>query len=219
MSARDDILERIRRANGTPADGEDIRAEALRLIADTAPFQPQFAGQTLLQRFIEKATSERVTATVEMVPDMAALPAAVSGYLDGQGLARRITLQPRAALTSLNWQDIDTAPTVDADGAVALTCADFGIAETGSVVFRSGSDAPVLLNFLPLHHLVVLRADTLLAHLEDAFLAAGPTAAEQPRNLCIVTGTSGTADIEARNVRGAHGPRFMHILIVDEPGA
>ena len=29
-----------------------------------------------------------------------------------------------------------------------------------------------------------------------------------------MTGTSGTADIEAKNIRGAHGPRYMRIVLV-----
>ena len=32
--------------------------------------------------------------------------------------------------------------------------------------------------------------------------------------MSLVTGTSGTADIEAVNIRGAHGPRYLHILMV-----
>jgi L-lactate dehydrogenase complex protein LldG len=37
--------------------------------------------------------------------------------------------------------------------------------------------------------------------------------AGQPRNVNIITGTSGTADIEAINIRGAHGPRHMRIVL------
>ena len=39
---------------------------------------------------------------------------------------------------------------------------------------RSGADTPILFNFLPLHHVVLLRADTIVPHLEDyaAALAA-----------------------------------------------
>jgi len=42
----------------------------------------------------------------------------------------------------------------------------------------------------------------------------GTSATDQTRSLNIITGTSGTADIEAKNVRGAHGPRFMHIYCI-----
>ena len=52
--------------------------------------------------------------------------------------------------------------------------------------------------------------------MEEIFDLFGTSAKDQKRSLNIITGTSGTADIEARNVRGAHGPRFMHIYCVDD---
>ena len=88
--------------------------------------------------------------------------------------------------------------------------ARWGIAETGSLVFHSGPDTPILLNFLPLHHIVALRAGTILAYLEDYAAAAGPA----PRNAVLITGVSGTTDIEGSYVRGAHGPRFLHVVMI-----
>ena len=58
-------------------------------------------------------------------------------------------------------------PTVASDDAVGLGLARWGIAETGSLVFHSGPDAPTLLNFLPLHHVIALDVRTILAYLED----------------------------------------------------
>jgi L-lactate dehydrogenase complex protein LldG len=37
-----------------------------------------------------------------------------------------------------------------------------------------------------------------------------------PRNLNLITGASGTTDIEGSYVRGAHGPRFLHVILVNE---
>ena len=45
--------------------------------------------------------------------------------------------------------------------------ARWGIAESGSLVIHSGPDTPILLAFLPLHHIVVLPTRQILAHLED----------------------------------------------------
>jgi L-lactate dehydrogenase complex protein LldG len=109
---------------------------------------------------------------------------------------------------------MERGATLQEDGGCAVTCAEYGIAETGSVVFRSGAHQPILTNFLPLHHIVILRTSTLLAYPEDLWAHLGGRDAPQSRLLTIVTGTSGTADIEARNVRGAHGPKHMHIVMV-----
>ena len=62
--------------------------------------------------------------------------------------------------------------------------------------------------------LAEIRASREDAEVEDVFAEFGSNQVAQPRNLSIVTGTSGTADIEAKNVRGAHGPRFMHLILV-----
>ena len=90
--------------------------------------------------------------------------------------------------------------------------ADGGIAETGSLIFRSSPDTPMLHNYLGLHHIAVLQRESVARYLEEAIAGAEDDA--MPRILSLVTGTSGTADIEAVNIRGAHGPRYLHIVVV-----
>ncbi len=212
--AREAIFQAIRSANGAKAPVVQIAAEAQALIDNPSQLRPRFTGQSNLDRFIEKATSERVTATVSRAGALSDVPCDVAAYLTRSGLARRIALQPRSALTGLNWGDVNCHHEPSPNEPVAVSIADLAIAETGSVVFRSAPDAPTLMNFLPLHHIVVVRQDLIHRHLEDVYAFFGSSQEDQPRNLSIVTGTSGTADIEAKNVRGAHGPRFMHIIIV-----
>ena len=215
MSARSEILGAIRAANrsGTTAAG-DIAKEAAELVAEPAGVQPDFGTASLVERFVAKATSERVTATVEHLGTMSEVPRAVTKYLDQVEAAHRVAVQPCSDFNDLDWTGYDLNADCLTDGGTAVTLAEYGVAETGSVVFRSGKDAPILLNFLPLHHIVVLRTENLVAHPEDLWPMLGGRDAPQSRLLTLVTGTSGTADIEAKNVRGAHGPRHMHILLV-----
>ncbi len=208
--SRDALLAKIDHANAGRGD-MDVKAAADALIAEPDRFRVTFNDQPLYDRFVEKATSETVTATVETLDALADVPAAVAAYMAARDLGNRIALQPRESLTALDWSAFETAATAQMNEVLALTFADAAIAETGSLVFRTGPDAPVLLNFLPLHHLAVVRRSAILPHMEDVFDHFGTSAADQPRSLNIITGTSGTADIEAKNVRGAHGPRFMHI--------
>lgn len=211
--SRDAILTRIDQANSGRAS-PDVAAAAEALIAQPDRFRATFADQPVHDRFVAKATSDTVTATVEELATLSQLPTAVGAYIAAKGLDTRIALQPRASLTELDWSGFDTAAEAQMNETLAVTFADAGIAETGSLVFQTAPDAPVLLNFLPLHHLAVVRRSTILPHMEDIFERFGTTAADQRRSLNIITGTSGTADIEAKNVRGAHGPRFMHIYSV-----
>lgn len=212
--AREAIFQAIRQANGPRRAVGDVATRADALVAEPAALRPGFAGQGNLDRFIEKATSERVTATVSHVAALADVPAEVAAYLHRVALPGVVALQPRAELTRLDWGGIRCHHDPAANEPVAVTIADLAVAETGSVVFRSAKDAPTLMNFLPLHHVVVVRQSLIRRHLEDVFDFVGPGQRNQPRNLTIVTGTSGTADIEAKNIRGAHGPRFMHLIIV-----
>lgn len=211
--SRDALLAKIDRANAGRA-AADVKAAADALISEPDSYRITFPQTPLYDRFVAKATSETVTATVENLDTLGQLPAAVSAYMATKNLDKRIALQPRESLTTLDWSGFETVDTAHMNEPLALTFADAGIAETGSLVFRTAADAPVLLNFLPLHHLAVVRRSTILPHMEDVFERFGTTAKDQTRSLNIITGTSGTADIEAKNVRGAHGPRFMHIYCI-----
>ena len=79
---------------------------------------------------------------------------------------------PRPSCMALDWQGIEARTAMAPDEAVGVGLARWGIAETGSLVFHSGPDTPILLAFLPLHHIVAVRAGSILAHLED-YAAAG----------------------------------------------
>ena len=213
--ARSDILCRIRTSLGSRnRDPDSIRREALALVGDPGDVQPDFGGRSLTEQFLLKASSERVTATVSRIESVAEISSEAGAYLMSAGLQPRLVLQPIPTLAELDWYGIETKIVATPDEPAILTWAEFGIAETGSVVFLSSPESPVLHNFVGLHHLVVLEASRILPHVEDLWSAMSDNGIPHPRSINIVTGTSGTADIEARNVRGAHGPRFMRILLI-----
>jgi L-lactate dehydrogenase complex protein LldG len=213
-SSREDILNQVRAALGQRSvDAASVRSAALALLADPDATRPEPGTGSLADRFIAKVTSPRVAATVMRLSSMAAVPAAVRDYLQASGLPLSIALQPNQVLRALDWSGFEVHEKVAAKEPVAVGIARWGIAETGSLVFHSGPDLAVLGNFLPLHHLVVLPADKLLPYLDDyAALAAGQP---MPRNLNLITGASGTTDIEGSLVLGAHGPRYLHVLVVE----
>jgi L-lactate dehydrogenase complex protein LldG len=93
------------------------------------------------------------------------------------------------------------------------------IAETGTLMLLSGADTPTTLNFLPDTHIVVVRAGQVVAGYEDAWdmvrEKAGGDPAAWPRTINLITGPSRTGDIEQRIQLGAHGPRRLHVVLVD----
>jgi len=50
----------------------------------------------------------------------------------------------------------------------------------------------------------------------DVVMNYAARAGVPPRNLNLITGASGTTDIEGSYVRGAHGPLFLHVILVNE---
>jgi L-lactate dehydrogenase complex protein LldG len=80
----------------------------------------------------------------------------------------------------------------------------------------SGADNPTTLNFLPEAHMVLINASDILGSYEEAWdrLRAAYGEATLPRTVNMISGPSRTADIEQTIVRGAHGPRRLHVLIL-----
>jgi len=210
---RERILEAVRAGLGArPLQPQEIAAEAAALLTEPDLIRPQLRQRDLVEVFAEHFISQKLGGTLETILDLESLPDAVRRYLSAQGVPPAIALQPAAELLGLNWDGIETRRTMAKDEAVGVGFARWGIAETGSLVFHSGPDTPILFNFLPLHHVVALRASTILPHLEDYAEVAARTSA--PRNAGLVTGASGTTDIEGSYVRGAHGPRFLHVIVI-----
>lgn len=213
MSPRDRILSAVRAGlELTRPTPEAIAAEAAALLARPDEIRPRLAAPTLKEAFATRATA--LGTTIDRVADLAEVPAAVGRYLAAQGLAAEISLQPAPELAGLDWQDVRTHATIASDEPAAVGLARWGVAESGSLAIHSGPDTPILLAFLPLHHILVLPTRHLLAHLED--YAAAAAEIDAPRNAVLITGPSGTTDIEGSYVRGAHGPGFLHVILVED---
>jgi L-lactate dehydrogenase complex protein LldG len=210
---RDAILAAVRRAQGAaPRDPAAIAAEAAALLAGIDATRPDLGEEPTVEHFAARVTGPRVNATLDRIGALAELPAAVRRYLDAEGQAARIALQPVPALEALDWPGAGVAVDPAAVAGTVVGLARWAIAETGSLVFHSGPDTPVLHAFLPLYHVVAVRAASVLRHLED--YAAAEQGRPVPRNVNFITGFSGTTDIEGSYVRGAHGPRFLHVVLV-----
>ena len=91
------------------------------------------------------------------------------------------------------------------------------MAETGTLALASGPAAPTTLNLLPDTHIVVLPSSAVVGALEEVWtqLRARFGEGAMPRTVNFITGPSRSADIEQKLQMGAHGPRRLHILLVD----
>jgi L-lactate dehydrogenase complex protein LldG len=226
--ARDQIIQSIRRALKRGA----LTTEAERALADRLAHPKRnliparaasldHSGQVDL--FV--AMAEEVQTTVTRVADAAAVPDAVADYLAQHNLPSRLVMTPDPRLDDIPWSErpmleLRRGRAEDAD-QVGITACFAGIAETGTLMLTSGPESPTRNNFLPDTHIVVMRGAQVVASYEDGWarLRAERAAAGQspmPRTVNFITGPSRTGDIEQRIELGAHGPRRLHIVLIDD---
>ena len=112
----------------------------------------------------------------------------------------------------------DSAGRAEPGDTVSLTPCLAAVAETGTLMLVSGAETPTTLNFLPDTHVVVVRAGQVVVSYEEGWDLIRSRGA-MPRTVNLVTGPSRTGDIEQRIQLGAHGPRRLHVVLVDPPEA
>jgi len=78
----------------------------------------------------------------------------------------------------------------------------------------SGAATPTATALLPDTHVAVVRADRIVASMEDAFALLRRERRTMPRAVNMISGPSRTGDIEQTIVLGAHGPFRMHMLLL-----
>jgi L-lactate dehydrogenase complex protein LldG len=223
MSSRLAILSAIRRSLGVTGR-ERPRRMAVEERLDRAPkgvvpAQGQGSPPERLATF--KAMAERAAASIVEVENAAAVPRTVATFLRDLNLPPAIRHGDDPRLADLPWGDttlkVETGPSAGADVS-AVSHALGGVAETGTLVLVSGEANPSTLNFLPDNHIVVLDARDILADYESLWgkVRGAFGKGEMPRTVNWITGPSRSADIEQTLLHGAHGPRRLHIVIVNE---
>jgi len=227
MSARDDILGAIRSGLGRGAMSGDAGAElAARIAAHRRNLIPARATALDAPHRVDlfAQMAEAVQTTVARVPSDQDVPGEVARYLAAENLPAEVKMAPDPSLDALPWAE---RPLLDikrgkaeAGDAVSLTPCLAAIAETGTLMLISGEATPTTLNFLPDTHIVVLRAGQVVASYEDGWdlLRQRPGEGPQalPRTVNFITGPSRTGDIEQKIELGAHGPRRLHVILIDD---
>jgi L-lactate dehydrogenase complex protein LldG len=230
MNERDAILARIREALARPS----IRPGAgpiphLRAAAPHADGPNRWlpkAGETFTERLdLFRANAAQLKAEFHLLATPTDVAARVQALRDAGSWSR-------IASHSGRWSDLACGaaalPVVRTDSPfdrnaletcdAAITECDALIAQTGSVLVTGRSAGGRALSVLPPHHVVIATAAQLVPDLPTAFeLLKKKYAPDYPSFISLITGPSRTGDIERILVLGAHGPRQLTILCVQEP--
>ncbi len=221
-AARTKIFARIHAA--LDVDPEDPSGHAV--VADRLRRHPSGTVPASARLYGEQAIGQFSTSIAKQGADVsrAATPKQVMGaigsYLGANNLPPRLRMGTDKVLAALPWReawDIERAfgPAEPAD-KTSLSRAIVGAAETGTLFLVSGKDNPTTLAFLPETHMVLIAASDIVGSYEEAWrrLREDYGDGALPRSVNLISGPSRTADIEQTIVRGAHGPRRLHVLIL-----
>jgi L-lactate dehydrogenase complex protein LldG len=203
MSARDEVLARIRVALGEPRSAAEpvlrgyrartalSRGELAELFTDRLADYGAIVrrcGQPELSATVAAALAERGARAV-IVPEGLDVPVpAEVEQVRGDGM---------------------TAAELDAVDGV-ITRAALAIAETGTIILDGApGQGRRALSLIPDYHLCVLRSGQIVGLVPEALARLDPR-----RPLTWISGPSATSDIELERVQGVHGPRTLEVILV-----
>jgi L-lactate dehydrogenase complex protein LldG len=200
MSARDEILARVRNALGP----ESTRANA------EVPRDYRTTTDDGLDTFLDRLAHYDATTHVVDQDDLDGRVAAVLAGRRNIVAPAGVPEEWLAAVNALKDDPpLDHAALDSADG-VLTTCA-LAIAQTGTIILDGGPGmGRRALTLLPDYHLCVVRQTQIVSSVPEAIHALqAPT-----KPLTFVSGPSATVDIEMTRVRGVHGPRRLEVIVV-----
>ena len=197
MSARDDILGRVRAALADVGDRAVVVPRDHRRTTDPAG---------IVELFAERVADYRATVTRCTETD---LESAVADALAGSA---RVVVPDGFPVPVVGAVPDDHLSSADLDRVDAVvTTASVGIAETGTIVLTHGpGEGRRALTLVPDVHVCVVRASQVVGGVPEAVALLDPA-----RPQTWVSGPSATSDIELNRVEGVHGPRTLHVLLVD----
>ena len=208
---RQSILTQIRTSLGRNSlDAQVVKNLEARLAAPPVHKQPTL-DSNIIALFRQKVI--KVGGSIELIPNAKEIPRAVLAFLEQHDLPKALVVDSH--LKTLPWSNqLEIAyRAAQAKDVVSVSRAFAGIAETGSLVLLSSRASPTTLNFLPENHLIVLAQPNLVSFIEDVWIRLRAQA--MPRTVNLITGPSRTADIEQTLQVGAHGPRRLHVILVE----
>lgn len=200
MSAREEVLGRIRTALGGPRPVPPV-ARDYRTTDERSPAE-------LLDVLVDRLEDYKATVLRCGPDDVAATVAGAVAALPGD-----VVVAPGVPA---NWRpdgavEDDGRPAVElAAFAATLTGVSVAIAETGTLVLDgsplSGRRA---LSLLPDCLVCVVEAAQVVGSVPESLAVLDPTAP-----LTMISGPSATSDIELQRVEGVHGPRTLVVVLV-----
>ena len=216
MSAREEVLRRIRRATKDVTEPDP----ALDVPVDWT-FGRALDTPDVLADFVEKV--EDYKATVVRVDEAGVGQAIVDALAE---LGAMSTVLPDGLPSQWDETVVDSGIAVHRDHPelsraelnvidAVVTTAAVGMADSGTIALDHGEgQGRRALTLLPDRHICVVRSDQVVSDVPEGIARLAPGIRSR-RPVTWVSGGSATSDIELIRVEGVHGPRRLWVILVD----
>jgi len=218
--------------SGTPADSSDLIA---RFTEEATAVRAQVHYLSDKLQFVavdgERSTTEAIDKlkfvgqVIEIVAEICSSVGADEVAFSDSALVREMNLEEELGAKGFSVfvpdavsSDHDRVVARLANCGVGLTAADYAIAETGTIVLTSDEPNALLVSLLPAVHIALVRSSQIAARLDEVIDRIGKERigrADPSRSVTLITGPSRTSDVELVLSIGVHGPKELHVIIID----
>jgi L-lactate dehydrogenase complex protein LldG len=210
MSAREDIMNRIKSALSDAPEAPEVPREYRRSSAMTA----QQRLDQLVDRLVDYKANVFVTPADGAAAQLAELLSGSTSIVVPHGLpqewlaavkndAGTLAVHIDSPESRLTTSELDTVDAV-------VTAAATAVSETGTIMLDGSDDqGRRIISLVPDRHICLLRVDDIVEVLPEAIARL-----EATRPQTWISGPSATSDIELERVEGVHGPRTLDVIIL-----
>jgi L-lactate dehydrogenase complex protein LldG len=214
-TAKEAILARIRRAIANAAEPPPIPRDFRE--------RDERDHATILEDFIDRLLDYKaiVTRTKGIPRDKSGdyLPQAIADACQQHSITQLVvpadipTSWVPAGITVLRDDPPLDNTALDESHGVLTGCA-VAIAQTGTIIIDGGAyQGRRALSLVPDRHLCIVRSEQIVGLVPEAIARLAERATHP---ITFISGPSATSDIELIRVEGVHGPRTLHVIVVND---
>jgi len=237
MGTREEVLDRVKQSLNRQQTGPVVpELPAL----DPSGVMPALTPEEYLSKFeVEWQKVGGMTYRVASIEELAAVLQKIIGPSESQtavlsrnpiladlGIAGRLNALNKFTMSWAEGTSTDVANSLpDFNKAafaagIGITGVDFVLAESGTLLLSSATEGVQVASLAPPIHVALYRRGQIVGSLDEILarlpISKSPDTTTLGRSVVFITGTSRTADIEQILIRGVHGPREVHAILVED---